>query len=420
MEDLASYLRGMDPAQRQSLMAEQVRGKQNSDYTARLGEAMKGDPKMKMLLMATMLAGNKRGQAATDFAYRSDMSERAPKQLGNTGFFNPDAGEYVASPMYTDENDARREATRWQKELQRETFLDTTRARTEQAREAAELRAATAREAETGRNARAAEALQTRAMIAALTGNSRSDVTSARQERDDEAALRAAEQRAQKAYEAAMSDRGNKPLAGPLGKSLRSSVEQADVLGRVLRDSKPAYFSSGVASAGPIQDAKMALARTMGDAAPKNMQDMNKFWGDFRRGVEMLKRHENFGATLTNNEQTFWNQVSVGPGMSHDQGMDLLRRLKLDTERVVQKSAETARGNRVYPEAIEAATGGRFPADPKPQRPNAAEYLPPDRRRRLEDRGAVETNPQGSIGPNRRPGPAPVTTSDGWKIEQVD
>lgn len=422
MEDLASFFSSMQPGQQQMLLAEQLRQRQRAGQQERLAAAMKGDPRMRMVTLAAMLSGNKAAADATSFMQKSTEAGNAPTALGNTGFFNPSSAEFVPSPMYEDEKAAGREQRRWERELAAETSRNNTLDRIGIQEKIAEQNDQFRRDQLASREREAAESRALRETLASLAGGNRRETQDLRQELADENALRHARDMADRDYDQALSARGNKPLSGPLDKSIRELTAQADIMGELLRDSRPEFFSQGLSSSAPVMEAKMLAARTLGDAAPQDMKDLNAFWARFKRSVDMLVRHENFGSALTAMEQKFWREVAVSPGLGYEKGMDLLRKLKIDTERTVQDAAGVARANRVNPEAVDAATRGRFPASPKPVRPGPEGYLPPDRAERLRARGVLPPSPTGSVAPNRTPPPVeqpqPATaTPDGWKIE---
>ncbi len=411
----------MQPGQQQMLMAEQLRQRQRSGQQERLAAAMQGDPRLRMVTLAAMLSGNKGAADATSFLQKSTDAARQPTALGNTGFFNPSNAEFVPNPMFEEEKLAGREQRRWEKELAAETSRQNTLDRIGTQEGIAEQNAQLRREQMQAAERAAAEGRALRQSLAIIAAGNRDSAREARTDLADEGALRHARDTADREYRQALADRGDKPLAGTLDKSLREVTAQADIMGELLRDSRPEFFSQGLSSAAPVMEAKMLAARTLGEAAPKDMQDLNAFWARFKRSVDMLVRHENFGSALTAMEQKFWREVAVTPGLGYEKGMDLLRKLKIDTERTLQDAAGVALANRVNPEAVDSATRGRFVAPPKPARPSAEQYLPPERVDRLRARGALPPSPTGSVAPNRTPPPAsappPTGTPDGWKIE---
>jgi len=324
MDDLAGYLRGMDPQQRQMLMAEQLRVRQQNGQQQKLAAAMQGDPRMRMLAMAGMLSGNKGAEAATGFAYESDKQGRAPKQLGQTGFFNPADAEFVENPVYTGERRDAREAIRVNKELAAETTRENTRLRVEQQREAAAARADAARDAERGRNERAAESIALRQSIAAMAGGRARDVAYDRIDREDEAAYRRAEEDAGKEYAGALANRGDKALSSKEMGDLQSAVTRVRTLGDLaarLGDGEVGPRGA-LGGFGAAEEAKAYLARESPLARSllgKKQEFADQWWADYRSEFENLERNKLFGSALTASETALWNKSNLSRGLPDEE-----------------------------------------------------------------------------------------------------
>lgn len=154
--DLASLVQQQSPEQRQQMMAEVLR--QRSRSAALQGanqQAHQFDP----LAAVAPLLNNPGAVSAANTAAKNAAAQYKPMPLGNQGFALPTTGEFVASPIYEQEQDERRQV---RKDLA-DQAQEGKRFALSQTLEAQANRAA---EAERGRTERAAQADETRRTIA--------------------------------------------------------------------------------------------------------------------------------------------------------------------------------------------------------------------------------------------------------------
>lgn len=432
MEDLASYFGGMGAGQRQMLMAEQLRARQQGDYQQRLGAAMQGDPRMRALVMAAMLSGNKQAVAATQFAHDAQSKASAPRQLGNTGFFNPVPGEFVENPMYAEEKRDSRDQRRWEKDLAADTARENTRARIDQQSRDAELRAQVAREAEAGRAERAASDRALRQTLAALAAGNRSDAARDRLDKTDEAALAAARTAAGKLDTAAAAERGDKQLSSKEMSDLQAATTRVRTLG--MLSSRLGEGSVGprgpLGGAGFLEEAKSYAAREYPAARAMlgpEQEFADQWWADYRAEFENLERNKLFGSALTAAETELWNKSNLSRGLPDEEIQRRIAQRVGISNAVLHRMTQGQAANRKDVDALQSTTEGFYTAPPKPQPTDPARFLAPDRAGRLRERGVIPTpSPTGSIAPNRTApaappaaggtAPAPVRTPDGWTV----
>lgn len=424
MEDLASYFSNMGDSGKQELLAEQLRARQNNEYNQRLSQAFQGNPKLRMLAMAAMLSGNRGAEAAARFAHDQEAAGRAPRQLGNTGFFNAASGEFVENPAYVDEKRERIQQRRDADELRRTSLLDTLRSREDVAEE---NRRASAERAAADRALRAElarEGYALRASIAAMSQGSRADRDADRREDADWRTLGNAQSRADDLNKAADAARGNKPLNASDLKEIEILTNRAKGLGQLgSRTGDVRVGSTGMESSAYHEVGALARRWTpaFADAASQGTRDADKWWSDYRATFENKERNELFGSALTESEKVLWEKSNIQRGMTQEAiQQNLALRIGLANQALARRTGAMAKSGR-SPEAISAATEDFYTPPPKPRAVTPRELLPPDVAGRLERRGVYipPPSPTGSIAPNRSAPPKPsVRTPDGWTIEE--
>lgn len=94
------------PEQQQAALVEKLR--RRKDQTAALQAANADASKYDILAAATQMANNQGAALAAQSAQKSAQSRSKPINLGAQGFALPGSGQFIASPMYEDEQDERR------------------------------------------------------------------------------------------------------------------------------------------------------------------------------------------------------------------------------------------------------------------------------------------------------------------------
>lgn len=109
MYDLASHAQQMDPQQRQVMTAQLLRQRAQA---AALQEASQRANQYGSMAAVTQMANNPELAAAAQMLHQNTQRRHAPVPMGQQGFAIPSTGEFVSSPMYEEEKDAARAATR--------------------------------------------------------------------------------------------------------------------------------------------------------------------------------------------------------------------------------------------------------------------------------------------------------------------
>lgn len=90
---------------------------------------------------------------------------------------------------------------------------------------------------------------------------------------------------------------------------------QATTLANLASNFKPEY-------SGPLDAVKVAV----GSYVPGVSPDASNWWRDYRKQIELIERHELFGATLTEGERKAWRAADIDPAMKSSVVKDNLRR----------------------------------------------------------------------------------------------
>ena len=146
-----------------------------------------------------------------------------------------------------------------------------------------------------------------------------------------------------------------KPLSPPQEKAaLELGGEYGNI--RRLSDSFKDEYSG---------DLRSSLQREFGKAAggfaPKDTQEMTRWWSDQAYMDELPKRHELFGAALTAVEQRSWKDAAINPSLSPK----VIRERLATRQRIMEDAASRMRGSAVAGgksgKQFDAATGGITP-----------------------------------------------------------
>lgn len=177
------------------------------------------------------------------------------------------------------------------------------------------------------------------------------------QARKAEARLTAARQRAEFQWA-----KGQKPdaLSATQEKAVSDMVRNLESIQRVAKNFTP-EFQANIGMIGELQN---TLAREFGPMVQRfapEWEDQAAWHRDYQRHLSLPERHEFFGATLTQGEQTAWKQAEVGPGVSPEaMRKNLEERTQILMDVVTRRATAIARSRR-NPNAVEDLVGGVIP-----------------------------------------------------------
>lgn len=137
--DLASYATQMPDDVRAQVLSRMLRQRAQAQA---LAEATANAHSMDNVAVAGQISNNPAIAAAAKMMADQQVARGKPIQMGQTGFFNPDSGQFIESPAYTDEKRAARQSQRDNLELRlaEQGHLQAARLAEAQARHDADLK----------------------------------------------------------------------------------------------------------------------------------------------------------------------------------------------------------------------------------------------------------------------------------------
>jgi hypothetical protein len=268
------------PEQQQRLLAEKLRGANANAY------------RLQNLNSIAPMLNNEGATRAIQGAFETDVKRNKPLMLGNQGVLMPETGEFVASPIYTEERNAQRQAA---KDLQAERLAQ------QKAMQQAAIEAA---------NQRTADSNALRLTLAAMGG--------------DAARAREAER--------------NKPkeLQFSASEKLLRSYNVASGLASLDNSFKDNYVT-GVGVGGDV-------ANAWGRYSPlssQNQRDRSNWWQNYMEQSNLI-RNQLFGSALTKNEQAAFDAQAITPNMQASEVRRRLRQQHIIAARAYSKLRQSA------------------------------------------------------------------------------
>jgi hypothetical protein len=284
---LADYAAQMDPMERQAMVASLLRRRQQSGA---LEQANQQASQFSNLAAIAQMANNKSAASAAQAADKSAQARYSPIQLGTQGFQIPGTGEFIPSPIYEDEQRARRDATAENARSRIQASQDALQARlADQQRRDEEnrtLRKTLFEMGEQGRNSRHQDLLGIRQQLADLKANT--------------------------------ADKG-KVLPGSEVRGLSQKEGVAGGFADLVTSFKDEYGGSPM------------LAKTqnvLGKYQPLGMgsryEDQANWWQNYNEQKNAI-RHSLFGSALTLAEQQAFDAANIVEGMEAKQIRERLR-----------------------------------------------------------------------------------------------
>lgn len=102
-----------------------------------------------------------------------------------------------------------------------------------------------------------------------------------------------------------------KDLGPTISKSLHDQTKTIEYLTDSLANFKDDY----VTDVGVVGRAQNIIASEVGFLATEGMDKQAAWWRQYKRFIELVERHEFFGATLTRGENISWKQAEINTGM---------------------------------------------------------------------------------------------------------
>jgi hypothetical protein len=102
-----------------------------------------------------------------------------------------------------------------------------------------------------------------------------------------------------------------RPLSNSESKALHDQSRTIQYLKASLTEFKDDYASA----LGIVGRAQNLLSSEAGIITSKAVDEQAAWWRQYKRFIELVERHEFFGATLTKGENISWKQAEINPGM---------------------------------------------------------------------------------------------------------
>lgn len=270
MYDLADFAMGMSPMERQRMEAQLLRRRQAG---AALEDANRQGNQFNNMAAIANMANNPGVVDAAGMAAKNAQARFKPIQMGNQGFTIPATGEFVASPIYEDEQRAARQA------------------RADQARSTADAAMERARMEEAGRRDRA-DQRNALGMVMAEIARIRADQAGAA--------------RADKAAKAAE----GKTLPGSEIRRLTDKEGLASGFNELANSFKDEYSGTTFIAKG---ENLLGKFQPLGIGA--SYGDQSNWWQNYNDRKNAI-RHELFGSALTATEKAAFDAANIEEGMA--------------------------------------------------------------------------------------------------------
>lgn len=284
---LADYAMQMDPMERQAMVANLLRRRQQS---ASLDQANQQANQFNNLAAIAQMANNKSVASAAQMANKSAVDRYSPIQLGAQGFQIPGTGEFVPSPIYEDEQHARREAASENQRARMAASEEAQRARLEAQRIRDEdnrtLRKTLFEMGERGRNDRHQDLLGIRQQLADL--------------------------------KASTANKG-RVLPGSEVRGLSEKEGVASAFSNLVTSFKDAYGGSPT-----LAKTQNVLGKYQPLGIGRRYEDQANWWQNYNEQKNAI-RHSLFGSALTAAEQQAFDAANIVEGMEASQIRERLK-----------------------------------------------------------------------------------------------
>lgn len=137
--------------------------------------------------------------------------------------------------------------------------------------------------------------------------------------------------------------------------TLTSGARMLDTMGGLVKTFKPQYAGTGVMGEVPTK-----IGGLLGSAASPKTREVTNWWKDYRRNIDLLVKHEMFGAAFTKNEAKAWEMANrINPGSHPDEVRAALTELNAAMEREMRRHASGRVQEGYNADATNTYTGGR-------------------------------------------------------------
>lgn len=162
-----------------------------------------------------------------------------------------------------------------------------------------------------------------------------------------------------------------KDLGPTLTKSLYDQSKGVQHLSGALSTFKDEY----AADLGIIGRAQNLLSSEAGISTSQAIDDQAAWWRNYKRFIELVERHEFFGATLTKGENISWKQAEIQAGMKPKEIRDNLKERRDLMTKLFKQFAKGVSRSKKNPKAVADLAGGIISVE---ELPDGVEPFPED------------------------------------------
>jgi len=148
-----------------------------------------------------------------------------------------------------------------------------------------------------------------------------------------------------------------KDLGPTLSKSLHEKATTITHMDDSLKSFKDEYASD----VGIVGRAQNIISSELGVSTSKAMDEQAAWWRDYKRFIELVERHEFFGATLTKGENISWKQAEIQIGMKPSEIRKNLAKRGQMMKDLLTEYAEGITISKKNPNAVRALVEGALP-----------------------------------------------------------
>jgi hypothetical protein len=149
--------------------------------------------------------------------------------------------------------------------------------------------------------------------------------------------------------------KAEKPLPTTVEKEYRGLASESSTLGNLKSSFKDDYAGGGGAVL------QRAVGGVLGGMAPKNTEDMTRWWADQAMYDELPKRHALFGSALTPTEKSSWANAAISPNMSPEKIRERLATREKITTDAMKRITDSYSGAGYSKNQIEVLGGMALP-----------------------------------------------------------
>lgn len=154
-----------------------------------------------------------------------------------------------------------------------------------------------------------------------------------------------------------------KDLGPTLAKSLHEKSTTIQHMDRAHELFKDEY----AADIGIIGRGQNIISGELGISTSKAMDEQAAWWRDYKRYIELVERHEFFGATLTKGENLSWKQAEIQIGMKPAEIRKNLRKRAQMMKDLLEEYAEGISISKKNPNSVAALIKGALPGFSVPE-----------------------------------------------------